>query len=151
MFNINSLQDYEQRQEENTESETENTNNTGLGLTKSEKINFTLLAYFYALMDKKEPGYLRIIFWISCFLIISPFDLCPDFAAWLGYIDDILLTLLASIFFKVFLAEERRTEHYKKAVRSNSHSFWDKAGCILIMIMWSTTAYLSTQFLIFIY
>lgn len=151
MFNINSLQDYKQKQEKDNETQRENNKNSQLELTKSEKINFTLLAYFYALMDKNEPGYLRIIFWTSCVLIISPFDLCPDFAAWLGYIDDILLILLASIFFKVFLAEERRIEHYKKAVMLNTHSFWDKAGCILITIMWAITAYLITEFLIFIH
>lgn len=121
------------------------------GLTKAEKINYMLLSYFYALSDEREPRYMKIIFWVICLLIISPFDLCPDFAAWLGYVDDIILVFLGGVFYKVCLTEEIRAQYYEKAVKSNSHSFWDKAGCILIMIMWATVTYLMTEILIFIY
>lgn len=84
-------------------------------------------------------------------LTISPFDLCPDFMAYIGYIDDSIIILLGSILLKVSLEKEIIEEYYQKSAAANSHRFGDKAGCLLIIMLWILITYLTSELFIILY
>jgi uncharacterized membrane protein YkvA (DUF1232 family) len=116
-----------------------------------KELNFKIIAFYRALTDRRSPLYLKIILFSIIALTVSPFDLCPDFTSYLGYIDDIFLILLGTIVLRQNVPAEIKEEHLNKMRVLNSNEITDQIGGILFIILWLLISFLVTKLFIILY
>ena len=91
-----------------------------------------MLVLYYALRDKRTPGYAKLPALLSLLYLVSPVDFIPDFIPLFGYLDDLVvvpLLLQASVW---LLPTQVRADGMAKAAK---HARKLRIGVFVVCIL----------------
>lgn len=103
----------------------------------ARQLKHKLTALYYAQQHPATPWYCKALIFLTLLYALSPLDLIPDFIPVLGLLDDLLLLPLAIFFTVKLLPPGLWLECQAKAERSPLRLPRQKAGIILVLMVWA--------------
>jgi uncharacterized membrane protein YkvA (DUF1232 family) len=98
-----------------------------------------ILILYYALRDKRTPGYAKLPSIISLIYLLSPVDIIPDVIPLAGYLDDLVIVpLLLQLSVRLLPAQVKADSMVNAAKHARRLKIW--AGvlivCMVLLMAW---------------